>query len=463
MSEGTAAVPAIPLEVLIPCLAQHCLNRRVLRLLQRDEDFQNLRFRCHQIYYINDFATSKHNIPISIGALKRAFQCSRNSVTQALVHGLEPPQTRGRHSALDAEIEHELLVWIEDNAAKNTAVTGADLRARIVNHYHLPVTRGWVNSFIGRHLDRLCKVKSTPQESSRLEVPRCFLDQTIQCLTELVQGCRVELVFNLDEVGISDWEDRQSKKVIVPVSARERAIHHKINRRLKHVSIIACISAAGESLMPYVVTSQDSLPVRDALKKRGMRFGTDLILKHHAKPYINMEIFEDYIRKVFIQNLNELRSLEEFADEEAVLLMDNCPSHVGELILSVLRDVRVRVISWPPHTTQIFQELDVSLFGVLKRKGQYKLPIEDDQGTAAFRLKTYRAFKQTMIEANIWGAFHELGFEFDTSVEPYRLLFHEEILRATPGFREIWALDFPLEKLSLRRQNAKFGWINRPE
>jgi hypothetical protein len=461
MSETTAAAPAIPLDVLIPSLSQYCLNPRVLRLLQRDENFQALQWRCHQIYYVHDFATSKLNIPISIGALKRAFQCPRNCVTQALAHGLEAPQGRGRHLSLDAEIEQELLVWIEGNAANSTAVTGADVRAHIQKRYHLAVTRGWVNSFIGRNLDRLCKVKSAPQESTRLEVPRRFLDQTIRCLTELVHGCRAELVFNLDEVGISDWEDRQSRRVIVPVSAREQTIHHKINRRLKHLSIIACVSAAGESLMPYVVTSQDSLPVREALKKHGMRLGTDLVLKHRAKPYINAEVFEEYIRMVFLPNLNELRSLEEFANEEAVLLMDNCPSHVGELILGILRDARVRVISWPPHTTQIFQELDVSLFGVLKRKRQYKLPIQDDQGTTAFVLKTYRAFKQTMVEANIWGAFRELGFEFDTSVEPYRLCFREEILRATPAFREIWALDFPLEKLSLRRQNTKFGWINR--
>jgi hypothetical protein len=36
-----------------------------------------------------------------------------------------------------------------------------------------------------------------------------------------VHGCLAQLVFNLDEVGISDWEDRQSKKLVVPVSARE--------------------------------------------------------------------------------------------------------------------------------------------------------------------------------------------------------------------------------------------------
>jgi hypothetical protein len=91
------------------------------------------------------------------------------------------------------------------------------------------------------------------------------------------------------------------------------------------------------------------------------------------------------------------------------------------------------------------------------------LPFDNDLGTAAFFFKSYRVFKQTMVEANIWGAFREAGFEFDISVEPYPLLFHEEILRATAAFREIRSLDFPLAELSIRRRNARVGWINRPE
>jgi hypothetical protein len=91
------------------------------------------------------------------------------------------------------------------------------------------------------------------------------------------------------------------------------------------------------------------------------------------------------------------------------------------------------------------------------------LPFDEEEGTAAFLCTIYRTFKQTMIEANIWGAFQELGFEFDTSREPYRLSFDEEKLRRSPGFRAIWSLDFPFERLSTRRQRARFGWINRPE
>jgi 2-methylisocitrate lyase-like PEP mutase family enzyme len=123
-----------------------------------------------------------------------------------------------------------------------------------------------------------------------------------------------------------------------------------------------------------------------------VRFGTDLILKQRAKAYVNGEIFLEYTCMVFLPNLNELRSLEEFADEDAVLLMDNSSSHVGEEVLSLLRDVRVRVISWTPHTTHIFQELDLCLFGVLKRRGQYLLPFDDHQTTTSFLLNIYWTF-----------------------------------------------------------------------
>jgi hypothetical protein len=110
---------------------------------------------------------------------------------------------------------------------------------------------------------------------------------------------------------------------------------------MERISIVACISAAGESLIPYIVTSQDTPSLREHLKKRGAHFGTDFILKSRAKPYINTEIFAEYARTVFLPNLNEVRILAEFAGEEAILLIDNCPSHVTESVLALPRDARM--------------------------------------------------------------------------------------------------------------------------
>jgi hypothetical protein len=71
-----------------------------------------------------------------------------------------------------------------------------------------------VNSFVLRHSDAAIQTKSGAQEWQRSQVPGAFLDRTIQDVHEYVQGCVAELVFHLDEVGISDWEGRKTKRVI---------------------------------------------------------------------------------------------------------------------------------------------------------------------------------------------------------------------------------------------------------
>jgi hypothetical protein len=142
-----------------------------------------------------------------------------------------------------------------------------------------------------------------------------FLERTVQDLKEHVQGCVAELVFNLDEVGISDWENRKTKTVILTATMRGQTIHHEISRTVKHISAIACISPAGESLTPYIITFQAPTSVQERLKKEGVRLGTDFVLRSNPRLYINAESFLDYIRTVFSPNLAELRTLDAFTEE----------------------------------------------------------------------------------------------------------------------------------------------------
>jgi hypothetical protein len=82
---------------------------------------------------------------------------------------------------------------------------------------------------------------------------------------------------------------------------------------------------------------------------------------------------------VLLPNLVELRMLDGFAEETGVLLMDNCPSVFADDRISLLTEARVPVITLTPHTTQTFQVLDVTIFGVLKRPPRYQLPSEDEK------------------------------------------------------------------------------------
>jgi hypothetical protein len=87
--------------------------------------------------------------------------------------------------------------------------------------------------------------------------------------------------------------------------------------------------------------------------------------------------------------------------------------------------------------------------------------LDEEQPAAAFIIKVYHDFKQTMVEVNIWGAFSAIGFSYDISHEPYELLFDEEKFRQSRDFLELWERDVPVDSLSRRRQQARFIWINQ--
>jgi hypothetical protein len=88
-------------------------------------------------------------------------------------------------------------------------------------------------------------------------------------------------------------------------------------------------------------------------------------------------------------------------------------------------------------------------------------------------MKGSHDFKQTMAEPNIWGAFQRLGFEFEfhTTSESDRLLFNEEKLRESAGFRELRSIDFSLDQLCCQLDGvlldlvglisqSKMTWLN---
>jgi hypothetical protein len=123
MSASTAAAPAIPVETLLSRLAHHCLSDRTARIREHDKTFRGMQFRCSQICYVHNLATSLLNSPISISALARGFGRKRDCVTSTLAHGLEPPEARGRHLEMDKDRERDILAWIFRHTAKSTPIT----------------------------------------------------------------------------------------------------------------------------------------------------------------------------------------------------------------------------------------------------------------------------------------------------------------------------------------------------
>jgi hypothetical protein len=179
-------------------------------------------------------------------------------VKPALAEGLESPKVRGRHFAIDEDSEAGILEWIEAQAEKSDAVTRTDPYRYYRAKYSVRISRGWLDALILRQQENLAETKSTPQEDMRLEVPRVFLNATVHHLRQYVQGMKAELVFNLDQLGVSQWEDRRDRKVVIPRTMSGQTTQHRASRNVKHMSIMKYISAAGESLTLYLMRSQES-------------------------------------------------------------------------------------------------------------------------------------------------------------------------------------------------------------
>jgi hypothetical protein len=89
--------------------------------------------------------------------------------------------------------------------------------------------------------------------------------------------------------------------------------------------------------------------------------------------------------------------------------------------------------------------------------------LDEEQPAAAFLIKIYSDYKQTMVEVNIWGAFAAIGLTHHITRDPYGLIVDEEKFGQSPGFLELSQRDVPFESLSSRRQRPRLGWMNKPE
>jgi hypothetical protein len=90
------------------------------------------------------------------------------------------------------------------------------------------ITRGWADSVLKRQSEQLFEANSFPQENLRLEVPRTFLEAARERFQGRVHLSCAPLVFSLDEIGISEWEDRTERRAIVPSIMRGQSIFHGI-------------------------------------------------------------------------------------------------------------------------------------------------------------------------------------------------------------------------------------------
>jgi hypothetical protein len=90
------------------------------------------------------------------------------------------------------------------------------------------------------------KQKVSPQEQRLLQVPRSDLDEDIALIQTLVPLVLAELIYNLNETGLSDWEEPRDKIVLIPAQVGGPVLHYPVDRSFRHQTLLDCASASGD-------------------------------------------------------------------------------------------------------------------------------------------------------------------------------------------------------------------------
>lgn len=386
------------------------------------------------------------------------FNMNRKTVRKTIYNPPQDPKEPGRHHKLNDEFENQIIQEIQSAYNSGKSITQKQIINYVLENFKISVTNGWVNSFICRHQNDIQKCKSYPQEDLRMTVPREYLDTHILNLKEYIQGMCSELLFNLDEVGTSEWEERKILKVVVPKSADKNGVQHHVPRNTTHMTLLVCVSSAGDALTPMLITK---CAIPQDFEKTGVRLGEDIIIKQKNTPYMDDALFTEYITTVLIPYISNLRQNNMYINEKAVILMDNARCHCSESVLKILGENNIYALTYPSHTSHIFQALDLSFFGVFKKNKSI-----ENQNLAASKqinaiLNVIQSYEKTATSMNIRSSFRESGISINYGKLPRRIDINEDNIRQNKEFKELWNLNVPIEALSKRRQNSQFGLINK--
>ena len=174
-----------------------------------------------------------------------------------------------------------------------------------------------------------------------------LLEKTI---SELALEKKPENTFNCDESMVN--MDRRTGKVVVSMRTKQAYSESKGTR--DHITVNACGSASSQVLPPHIifVSSYPSGPYA----REGPNGALYSIFDNG---YMDSELFYGFLNQLFIPRTRHISGPE-------LLILDGHGSHLDIKSIELCRNNFAHIYCLPPHTTHIFQPLDVVIFHPLK-------------------------------------------------------------------------------------------------
>lgn len=313
----------------------------------------------------------------------------------------------GPNPYLDLEEEEELscfLIRCSRIGYPKTRQQVLSIVQEIMNHRHkdVAVTNGWWERFSKRHPQvslktsvPLAYVRAMAEDESSLEGYYNLLETTLH---ENGIFDRPTRIFNCDETGMP--LNPKPLKVVSECGAKNPS--YVCGSTKNQVSVLACSSASGYTLPPYVILARKTLNQEITF---GEVPGTSYGLS--PKGWMDLHLFSEWFVDKFLPNAPSARPL--------LLLLDGHSSHYCPEMIKTAAKEGVILFALPPHTTHLLQPLDKGAFSSLKmewRKAVHKF-ISANKGREVtiydFNTVFYEAWCKGMSASNVTAGFKCAG------------------------------------------------------
>ena len=137
----------------------------------------------------------------------------------------------------------------------------------------------------------------------------------------------------------------------------QKKVRCRTSGNRNEITIIACVSATGHAILPFVIFDAKSLN-KEWMKNQvpGITYGCS------AKGWVDTVLFEGWLTEHFLLNAVCARPL--------LLLLYGHSSHYQPELIRFAKEHDIIIYCLPPHTTHKSQPLDANVFKPLKQNWQ---------------------------------------------------------------------------------------------
>ncbi|XP_060581287.1 uncharacterized protein LOC132737921 [Ruditapes philippinarum] len=210
----------------------------------------------------------------------------------------------------------------------------------------------WIRKFLKRHPE-LSEKHPDVLDRDRAHVTNKEITEYFNLLDKVLTSKNLhdkpQCIFNCDESGFSAREKFRGKVI----SRKGKHSYQQVVKFTGHTTVHLAISAAGKVIPPCIIYEK-TLPRNCDFAPKEYR------LSATQNGYINMKLFFEWFRDIFVPNCGSQRPV--------LLTMDNHASHFCPDLVDLAIEEGIELLFLPPHATHLLQPLDKGFFHLLKQK-----------------------------------------------------------------------------------------------